>query len=131
MFLLKLHRCLADETRLRVMHLLARGPLCVCHFQSVLATPQVAVSKHLAYLRRHGLVDAQRHGQWMIYRLPSPCPVELKRQLRCLLDSAADIPALSADLKRLAKIKGECGWIGSVPPSPKNANRASAAKSGK
>jgi len=123
MFLLDIHRCLGDETRLRIMHLLARGQLCVCHFQTVLAIPQAAISKHLAYLRRHGLVDAQRHGQWKIYRLPNPCPRELERQVQCLLDDARDIPVFSADLKRLAKMEGECGWIGNVPPAKREIPR--------
>ncbi len=48
---------------MRILHLLTQGPLCVCHFQDILRLPQVAVSKHLAYLRRKGLVRPQRHGQ--------------------------------------------------------------------
>ena len=51
MKLLQIYRCLCDETRLRILHLLAQGPLCVCHFQTILRLPQVAVSEHLAYLR--------------------------------------------------------------------------------
>ena len=51
-------------------NLLAKGPLCVCHFQAVLQVPQVAISKHLAYLRKHELVASHRHEQWMIYALP-------------------------------------------------------------
>lgn len=62
MKLVQIHRCLGDETRLRILHLLTRGPLCVCHFQEVLRLPQVAVSKHLAYLRENGLVTATRKG---------------------------------------------------------------------
>src|ERR1700733_230693 len=68
MKLLQIYRCFCDETRLRILHLLAQGPLCVCHFQDILRLPQVAVSKHLAYLRAGGLVTAQRHEKWMIYR---------------------------------------------------------------
>ena len=86
MKLLQIYRCFCDETRLRIIHLLAQGPLCVCHFQTILKLPQVAVSKHLAYLRTNGLVIAQRHQQWMIYRLPEKTPTELDLQLRCLQD---------------------------------------------
>lgn len=114
MKLLQIYRCLCDETRLRILHLLAQGPLCVCHFQSVLKVPQVAVSKHLAYLRNHGLVVAQRHEKWMIYRLPDQAPPELDLQLRCLQDCVQSHPIFREDLKRLGKIRGEREWVGQV-----------------
>jgi len=88
MKLLDIYRCLGDETRQRILHLLAQESLCVCHFQVILGAPQVAISKHLAYLRQHGLVAARRHEQWMIYHLPEPCPVEFKLQLQCLRECA-------------------------------------------
>ena len=49
--LVQIYRCLCDENRLRIVHLLKQGPLCVCHFQTILQLPQVTISKHLAYLR--------------------------------------------------------------------------------
>jgi len=58
MNLVQIYRCLCDKTRLRILHLLKQGPLCVCHFQDILQVPQVAVSKHLAYLRKTGMVEA-------------------------------------------------------------------------
>ena len=64
-----LHSALADETRLRVMNLLGRGELCVCDLMCVLKEPQSKVSRHLAYLRRSGLVKARKQGLWMYYRL--------------------------------------------------------------
>jgi ArsR family transcriptional regulator len=103
MKLLEIYRCLGDETRLRILHLLAQGPLCVCHFQAILGAPQVAISKHLAYLRQH--------DEWMIYHLPEPCPDELRVQLQCLRDCAKCYAVLRRDLKRLKNIQGECGWI--------------------
>ena len=84
--LIQIYRCLCDETRLRILHLLTKGPLCVCHFQTALQAPQVAISKHLAYLRRHALVTAHRHEQWMIYALPGTPSRELDLQLACLQD---------------------------------------------
>ena len=48
-----------------VIHLLTRGPLCVCHFQEILGLPQTKVSQHLAYLRKKGMVECTRHGTWM------------------------------------------------------------------
>ncbi|MGH7994582.1 MAG: ArsR/SmtB family transcription factor, partial [Limisphaerales bacterium] len=92
MKLLAIYQCLCDETRLRILHLLTQGPLCVCHFQTILRAPQVAISKHLAYLRARGLVVAQRHGKWMIYQLPQKTPAELDLQLRCLQDCVQSHP---------------------------------------
>jgi len=111
MRLIQIYKCLCDETRLRILHLLSRGPLCVCHFQSILDAPQVAVSKHLAYLRANGLVKAQRREQWMIYRLADPAPRELELQMRCLQDCVRTHATFKADLKRLAKIRREFEWL--------------------
>jgi len=114
MKLVQIYRCLCDETRLRILHLLTHGPLCVCHFQSILKEPQVAISKHLAYLRTNGLVLAQRHEKWMIYRLPEKAPPELDLQLRCLQDCVQAYPIFREDLKRLKKSKSDCGWVEEV-----------------
>jgi len=111
MKLVQIYRCLCDETRLRILHLLAQGPLCVCHFQNILRLPQVAISKHLAYLRSNTLVVAQRHGKWMIYRLPEKPPAELDRQLSCLQDCVQSHPVFRDDLKRLKRLKCECDWV--------------------
>jgi ArsR family transcriptional regulator len=119
MKLLQIYRCLCDETRLRVLHLLGQGPLCVCHFQAILRLPQVAVSKQLAYLRAKGLVTAQRHGKWMIYRLPGKPPAELDMQLRCLQDCVSSHPVFRDDLKRLKKIRRESGWVEEAPSGKK------------
>ncbi|MEY4005292.1 MAG: hypothetical protein RLZZ221_1388 [Verrucomicrobiota bacterium] len=72
MQLIRIHECLCDRTRLRIIHLLTAGPLCVCHFQAALREPQVKVSKHLAYLRTRGLVVAKRQGNWMVYSRRGP-----------------------------------------------------------
>lgn len=114
MKLLQIYRCLCDETRLRILHLLTQRPLCVCHFQDILKLPQVAISKHLAYLRANGMVVAQRHEQWMIYRLPERAPEELELQLRCLQDCVQSHPIFREDLKRLRELKSECGWVKKV-----------------
>src|SRR5260370_9445282 len=65
-------RTLADTTRLRILHLLDEGPLCVGDLVSVLAVPQPTASRHLAYLRKSGLVLHERLGQWSFYQLPPP-----------------------------------------------------------
>ena len=62
MNLVEVYNVLCDETRLRILHLLANRPLCVCHFQDILSAPQVKISKHLAYLREHGMVETHLGG---------------------------------------------------------------------
>ena len=114
MKLVQIYRCFCDETRLRILHLLTQGPLCVCHFQDILKEPQVAISKHLAYLRANGLVAAQRHEKWMIYQLPRKVPSELDLQLRCLQDCVQSNPVYREDLKRLKKVRCECEWVEQV-----------------
>ncbi len=111
MRLVQIYKCLCDETRLRILHLLLQGPLCVCHFQEILAAPQVAISKHLAYLRAHKLASSARREQWMIYSLAVPSSRELDLQLRCLQDCVQSNPIFKADLKRLKKIRADCGWL--------------------
>lgn len=111
MRLVEIYKCLCDETRLRILHLLTRGPLCVCHFQEILGMDQVPISKHLAYLRERRMVISQRHGQWVIYSLPSRRSDELDLQLRCLQDCVQSNPVFKSDLKRLKKVQSECGWV--------------------
>ncbi|MGE4579860.1 MAG: ArsR/SmtB family transcription factor [Desulfuromonadales bacterium] len=65
----KRFKALSDETRLRILALLATGELCVCDLMAVLELPQSTVSRHLATLRNAALVDDRRQGVWMVYRL--------------------------------------------------------------
>src|ERR1051326_5405177 len=67
-----LFRALADRTRLRLLNLLAAGEVCVCFFVEVLGESQPKISRHLAYLRRAGVVAARREGKWMHYRVTTP-----------------------------------------------------------
>ncbi len=65
-------KALADRTRLRLLNLMRQGEVCVCFFVEVLGTSQPKISRHLAYLRRAGVVAARREGKWMHYRVVSP-----------------------------------------------------------
>lgn len=80
----QIFKALSDETRLRILALLANGELCVCDLMAALDLPQSTVSRHLAYLRNVGLVEDARHGVWMFYRLvaeTSPLGQDLTRLL--------------------------------------------------
>ena len=107
MQLLRIHECLCDRTRLRILNLLTAGPLCVCHFQTMLREPQVKVSKHLAYLRTRGLVVAARRGNWVVYSLPPRPGPELRSHLACLQDCAREEPVLRRDLGRRSRLAPE------------------------
>lgn len=63
------YAALADPTRLRILSLLGDQEVCVCHIHESLQVPQPTASRHLAYLRNAGLVEARREGIWMHYRL--------------------------------------------------------------
>lgn len=128
--LIQIYECLCDESRLRILHLLTQGPLCVCHVQEILQLPQVAVSKHLAYLRQRGLVETRRHEQWKIYSLPEPRPPELDLQLRCLQDCAQTEEVFRADVRRWKSLRSECCWIAEALDQP-DASKASQAKAAK
>jgi ArsR family transcriptional regulator len=67
-----LFKALADRTRLRLLSLMGDDEVCVCYFVEVLKTNQPKISRHLAYLRRAGLVTARREGKWMHYRVAEP-----------------------------------------------------------
>lgn len=125
--LIEIYDCLCDATRLRIVHLLAQSPLCVCHLQDILGLTQVAASKHLAYLRQRGLVESRRHEQWMIYSLPAERPRELDWQLRCLQDCLPAHPVFREDLRKLKVRQSDCCWVaeavGVVPAAPVRATK--------
>jgi ArsR family transcriptional regulator len=107
--LIEIYQCLCDRTRLRILHLLCQGPLCVCHFQELLEEPQVKVSKHLGYLKARGLVEATREGNWMVYRLPGKSSAELKRNLACLQDCVREDLTFRRDLEKWKKFSAKVG----------------------
>jgi ArsR family transcriptional regulator, arsenate/arsenite/antimonite-responsive transcriptional repressor len=109
MDLVSIYECLCDRTRLRIIHLLLQGPLCVCHIQSVLSEPQVKISKHLGYLRRHGLAGSERCANLVIYRLPAKRPPQLSANFACLQDCVATEPVFRGDLARLEKLRAGFG----------------------
>src|SRR6058998_460730 len=85
----QLFRALADSTRLRLLNLMNGREVCVCYFVEVLGESQTKISRHLAYLRRAGVVAARRDGKWMHYRIVRPTDAQQARVLDCALDAAA------------------------------------------
>jgi len=107
MSLIQFYQCLCDETRLRILHLLRDGELCVCHFQEILGEPQVKISKHLAYLRKNGLVESRKEANWVIYRLPAKPSRELAANLACLQDCVSENAAFQRDAEKRRKLVGK------------------------
>ncbi|SRR5579884_1321705 len=108
MDLVQIYQCFCDGTRLRILHLLTKSPLCVCHIQEILGEPQVKISKHLAYLRSRGMVTTERKGNWIIYSLPKTQAEELERNLKCLQDCVQTEPVFKRDLEKLFKLAKKC-----------------------
>ena len=102
--LTEIYQCLCDPTRLRILNLLGKGELCVCHIQEVLGEPQVKVSKHLAYLRSHGMVQVRREKNWMFYGLPPKPSRALRANLACLQDCVREDPVFRSDSQKLRRL---------------------------
>ncbi|MGO9303544.1 MAG: ArsR/SmtB family transcription factor [Candidatus Korobacteraceae bacterium] len=99
----RLLKALADRTRLRLVNLLRERELCVCYLVEVLKSPQPKVSRHLAYLRRAGIVAARREGYWMHYRIVQPKYAAGARVFQQVLANLAEDPQMQRDLTLLQK----------------------------
>lgn len=96
-------QALGDKTRLRLLNLMRDQEICVCYFVEVLDCPQPKISRHLAYLRRAGIVRARRDGKWMHYRIGMPPHAGAAQILRETLAMLKEEKLLQADKARLAK----------------------------
>ncbi len=101
-------RALSDRTRLRIMHMLGGGELCVCDIVRVLDVPQPTASRHLAYLRCAGLVKCRKQGLWCYYRLAEPTSAFHEKLVECVASCCQDLPQLSRDAKRLVIARPSC-----------------------
>jgi ArsR family transcriptional regulator len=98
-----LFAALADRTRLRLLNLMNGKEVCVCYFVEILGLSQPKISRHLAYLRRAGVVAARREGKWMHYKIVPPKHAGAARILRETLFVLREDQAMQADLSRLTK----------------------------
>lgn len=102
----RMFRAFADETRLRILNLLARRrELCVCDIQSILGVSQPKVSRHLAYLRSAGLVNVRKEGLWKHYSLTRAESGFHRGLIGCLRGCFSEVKTLRQDLKTLKKIQ--------------------------
>ena len=100
----KLFRAFSDRTRLRILHMLRNGEVCVCDLTSVLDVPQPKVSRHLSYLRKAGLVLVRKDGYWSHYKLAPAKSAFHAKLLECLSCCFNDVPEVEKDAVRLQKV---------------------------
>lgn len=99
--LAQIFAALADPIRLRLLNLMNGREVCVCYFVEILRQSQPKISRHLAYLRRAGLVEARREGKWMHYKITEPRDPAAARVFRETLAMLRDQPRMQSDLARL------------------------------
>jgi ArsR family transcriptional regulator len=100
-------KALADKTRLRILALLGNNEVCVCHLHDTLGLPQPTVSRHLAYLRRSGLVSARRDGVWMHYQVSRSLSPVIRGIVGAAVDALRRVPATTQDRKEFQRSFGQ------------------------
>ena len=106
-------KALADRTRLRILALIGNNEVCVCHIHDSLGLPQPTVSRHLAYLRRTGLVAARRDGVWMHYRISPVLPAAVQTVVQAAVHGVASTAVTAEDQKRFSRAFGRLYVINS------------------
>jgi ArsR family transcriptional regulator, arsenate/arsenite/antimonite-responsive transcriptional repressor len=123
----RVFKALADTTRLRILGLLLTGEVCVCHIHESLRISQPKASRHLAYLRRSGLVNTRKEGLWVHYRLAAASDPILNTIQQAVTHALRHLEAVQKDADRLGKKTGCClpaavevpgclGCVGNVAP---------------
>jgi ArsR family transcriptional regulator len=100
-------KALADRTRLRILALLGNNEVCVCHIHDSLGLPQPTVSRHLAYLRRSGLVAARRDGVWMHYQVSRALDPVVHAVVMAAVEALGQLPATAQDRKQFQQSFGQ------------------------
>ena len=101
--LVPLFAALADRTRLRLLNLIAGREVCVCYLVEILRQGQPKISRHLAYLRKAGVVAARREGKWMHYRVERPRDAAASSILDAVFESFKLDREMQSDLSRLSR----------------------------
>lgn len=107
----RIFRAFSDRTRLRILGILRQGEHCVGDLVEILKVPQPKVSRHLAYLRKAGLVESREEGLWNFYRLAPARAAFHRKMLECLTACFGDVPEVARDSSKaraLRKAGGCC-----------------------
>ena len=111
------YKALSDATRLRILTLLVEGEVCVCEIHDTLRLPQPTASRHLAYLRRTGLVEARRDATWMHYRLADVDPV-VKGIVQHAAHAMSHVKDATRDRRRFESCCGRALSVVNAPHAP-------------
>ncbi len=114
----RLFRVLADRTRLRLLNLMSGQEICVCYLVEVLRISQPKISRHLAYLRNSGIVEARREGRWMHYRIVAPQDPALAQILTQVLAGLSEDASLQPDHARMVRaccVRGKPARLSKAP----------------
>jgi ArsR family transcriptional regulator len=102
-----LFKALADKTRLRILALLGNNEVCVCHIHDSLGVPQPTVSRHLAYLRKSGLVATRRDGVWMHYQVSRSLNPVVQNLVAVAVSALQQLPGTTQDRKQFQRSFGQ------------------------
>jgi ArsR family transcriptional regulator len=101
-------KAFADPTRLRILGLLAGGEICVCNIHDCLGISQPSASRHLAYLRRKGLVVTRKDGLWVYYTLAPLDDAVMRVLMSAVTHCLCHCDSIARDRVRLQAQTGCC-----------------------
>lgn len=99
-----LFAALADRTRLRLLNLMRGGEVCVCFFAETLDTNNPKISRHLAYLKRAGLVAGRREGKWIHYSVQVPKDPKAAAIFDSVMNGLEADPQMQSDREKLVSV---------------------------
>jgi len=105
----RMFRAFCDRTRLRILNVLQAGELCVGDLVQILDVPQPRVSRHLAYLKKAGLVQSRKSGLWIHYSLAPPSNDFHRKLLDCAMTCFEAVPEIRSDNARAMVIRQSGG----------------------
>jgi ArsR family transcriptional regulator len=117
---------LADRTRLRLLNLMRDGEVCVCFFAETFGTNNPKISRHLAYLKRAGLVAGRRDGKWMHYQITAPENKRAAEVFAVVMELLKEEEEMTADRKKLADVCCAPQFVG-IQSTSKNGRSKSGA----
>jgi ArsR family transcriptional regulator len=122
-------RAFCDRTRLRMLYILQDGECCVGNLVDILGIEQPSASRHLAYLRRAGLVSVRRAGLWCYYSLAPATQPFHQKMLECLACCFSEVPEIQADQARARELRASGGCCpGEEKPQQKKSKKGRSGK---
>jgi len=105
---LYISKAFSEENRLRILNLLSFQEICVCQMVEILQLAPSTVSKHLSILEQARLVESEKRGKWVYYKLPQKPTKQVKDSLKLIYDYTKSSTQIKADAKILKKVLKIC-----------------------